>query len=73
MSFMMSKEQYLNDAVVNWFPHLMFHIPKADAASWGANLDGSPIVMDPCEIPEPETTFFVPVEKWSDGTPAPVM
>jgi hypothetical protein len=73
MSFMMSKEQYLNDAVGNWFPHLMFHIPKVDAASWGANLDGSPIVMDPRELPEPETTFFVPVGKWSDGTPAPAM
>jgi len=73
MSFMMSKEQYLNDAVGHWFPHLMFHIPKTDSTNWGANLDGSPVVMDPRELPEPETIFFVPVGKWSDGTPAPAM
>ena len=70
MSYMLSKEQYLNDQVVHWHPHLMFHIPKVDGASWGANLDGSPILMDPREVPEPETIFFVPVGKWSDGTPA---
>jgi hypothetical protein len=73
MSYMMSKEQYLNDAVVHWFPHLMFHIPKTGAATWGANLDGSPVLMDPREVPEPQTIFFVPVGRWSDGTPAPVM
>ena len=73
MSYMMSKEQYLNDAVVHWYPHLMFHIPKVDGASWGANLDGSPVVFDPREIAEPETIFFVPVGKWSDGTPVPPM
>jgi hypothetical protein len=73
MSYMMSKEQYLNDAVVHWYPHLMFHIPKVDGATWGANLDGSPVVLDPRKIAEPETIFFVPVGKWSDGTSAPVM
>lgn len=73
MSYMMSKEQYLNDAVVHWFPHLMFHIPKTDGATWGANLDGSPVVMDPRDLPEPETIFFVPLGRWSDGTTAPAM
>ena len=73
MSYMMSKESYLNDKVGHWFPHLMFHIPKTDGASWGANLDGSPVVLDPRLVPEPETIFFVPVGKWSDGTAAPVM
>lgn len=73
MSYMMSKEQYLNDAVEHWFPHLMFHIPKTDGASWGANFDGSPVVLDPRLVPEPETIFFVPVGKWSDGTSAPAM
>ena len=70
---MLSKESYLNDQVGHWFPHLMFHIPKTDGASWGANLDGSPVVLDPRLVPEPETIFFVPVGKWSDGTAAPVM
>jgi hypothetical protein len=73
MSYMMSREQYLSDAVGHWFPHLMFHIPRTDGANWGANLDGSPVVMDPREVPEPETIFFVPVSTWSDGTPAPPM
>ena len=64
MSYMMSKEQYLNDAVRHWFPHLMFHIPKTDGANWGANLQGSPVVLDTREVPEPETTFFVPIGEW---------
>ena len=73
MSYMLSKESYLNDQVGHWVPHLMFHIPKTDGATWGANLDDSPVVLDPREVPEPETIFFVPVGKWSDGTPAPPM
>jgi hypothetical protein len=73
MSYMLSKEGYLADGVGHWLPHLMFHIPKTDGASWGANLDGSPVVMDPRDVPEPETIFFVPVGEWSDGTPAPAL
>ncbi len=73
MSYMMSKESYLNDQAGHWFPHLMFHIPKTDGATWGANLDDSPVVLDPRSVAEPETIFLVPVGKWSDGTPAPPM
>lgn len=73
MSYMFSKEQYLNDQVRNWYPHLMFHIPKVDGASWGANLDNSPIMLSPLEMAEPETIFMVAVGQWSDGTPAPAM
>lgn len=73
MSYMMSKESYLNDQAGHWVPHLMFHIPKTDGASWGANLDGSPVLLAPRSVPEPETIFLVPVSKWSDGTPAPPM
>jgi hypothetical protein len=75
MSYMLSKEGYLNDKAGHWVPHLMFHIPKTDGASWGANLDDSPVVLDDRdrEIPEPETIFLVPVGKWSDGTAAPPM
>jgi hypothetical protein len=69
MSYMMSKEGYLGDEIGHWHPHLMFHVPKTDPASWGANLHGSPIVLDPSELPEPETIFMVPVGTWSDGTP----
>jgi hypothetical protein len=71
MSYMLSKEGYLNDKAGHWVPHLMFHIPKVDGATWGANLDGSPVVLAPRPQPEPETIYLVPVANWSDGTPAP--
>jgi len=72
MSYMMSKNQYLGDEGQHWHPHLMFHLPRMGAASWGANLDGSPVVVDTDhrEGPEPETIFMVPVGHWSDGTSA---
>ena len=71
MSFMMSKEGNLGDATGHWHSHLMFHVPKAAAATWGANLPGSPVVLDLHESPEPQTIFLVPVGHWSDGTEAP--
>ena len=73
MSYMLSKQGYLNDKVGHWYPHLMFHIPKTDGATWGANFEGSPVVLDDRELPEPETIFLVLVGNWSDGTPAPPM
>ena len=73
MSFMMSKDGYVGDAGGHWHSHLMFHVPKAAAASWGANLPGSPVVLDDREVPEPETIFLVPVAHWSDGTAAPIL
>jgi hypothetical protein len=71
MSYMLSKNQYLGDSGGHWHPHLMFHMPRMGAASWGANLDGSPVLLDTDHAvgPEPETIFLVPVEHWSDGTP----
>ena len=71
MSFMMSKDGYLGDAEGHWHSHLMFHVPKAEAASWGANLPGSPVLLDERPVPEPETIFMVPLAHWSDGTAAP--
>jgi hypothetical protein len=70
MSFMLAKDGYLSDADNHWHPHLMFHVPKATGATWGANLPGSPVVFDDREIPEPQTIFMVPVSHWSDGTTA---
>jgi len=72
MSYMMSKNQYLGDGVGHWHSHLMFHLPRMGAASWGANLDGSPVMLDTDhhDWPEPETIYMVPVDHWSDGTPA---
>jgi hypothetical protein len=72
MSYMMAKNGYLGDSAGHWHPHLMFHIPKTDAATWGANLPGSPVVCNEgfTDVPEPEIIFLVPVGKWSDGSSA---
>lgn len=72
MSYMMAKDGYLGDDAGHWHPHLMFHILKTDAATWGANLPGSPVVYNDAftDMPEPEIIFLVPVAKWSDGTEA---
>jgi hypothetical protein len=69
MSYMMSKNGYLNDAGGHWHPHLMFFLPRMALAAWGANLKGG-AVMGASGGPEPLTVFFVPLPKWSDGTPA---
>lgn len=73
MSYMMSKDGYLGDSVAHWHPHLMFHIPKTDGVSWGANVPGSPVLLNDAfrDVPEPETIFMVLVGRWSDGTTAP--
>lgn len=72
MSYMMSKNQYLGDGAGHWHSHLMFHLPRMGTASWGANLPDSPVVVDTDHKkgPEPETIFMVPLDHWSDGTPA---
>jgi hypothetical protein len=72
MSYMMSREGDLGDSVGHWCPHLMFHVPKTDEASWGADVEGSPVLYnnENRDVPEPEIIFMVPVLHWSDGTPA---
>jgi hypothetical protein len=67
MSYMLSKDGYLGSSVGHWRPHLMFHIANASAASWGANLPDSPVLLIP-PGPEPERIFLVPIDHWSDGT-----
>jgi hypothetical protein len=73
MSYMLSKAGNLGDSVGHWCPHLMFHAPKTDAASWGADLAGSPVLFNDeyRDVPEPETIFMVRLFHWSDGTAAP--
>jgi hypothetical protein len=72
MSYMMSNAGNLGDSVGHWCPHLMFHVPKRDDASWGADLAGSPVLVNDeyRDFPEPETIFMVTVSHWSDGTAA---
>ena len=73
MSYMMSKAGNLGDSVGHWCPHLMFHAPKTDAASWGADLAGSPVLFNDQyrDVPEPETIFMVRLFHWSDDSTAP--
>lgn len=72
MTYMMSKQGRLNDRAGHWVPHLMFYVPVADNMTWGADLAGSPVLLNPHfnGAPEPVTEFMIPVSDWSDGTPA---
>lgn len=73
MCYMMSKLQYLSDdAPTNWHPHIMVFGSGDAAKSWGANLDGSPI-MAANDPEERATVFMVWAGTWSDGSAAPAM
>jgi hypothetical protein len=67
MCYMMSKQGYLNDQVLNWHPHLMFFVPLAMGKTWGANLDGSPVFSSD-DVSDRLTIYMIPVAQWSDGT-----
>ncbi len=79
MAYMMSKDQYIDDSVKAWYPHVMMYAPKADGAnageSWGADRRGSPVVYDNVHLiwPQPWAVMFVPVWRWSDGSPGPIL
>jgi hypothetical protein len=45
LCYMMSKQAYINDAVGNWYAHVMF-FGLAKPADWGANLPDSPMAAD---------------------------
>ena len=75
MSFMLSKMGCLGDnAKGPWLPQVMLFVPRNAAypSDWGANLPGSPIIGTP-DGPalDPAALYFIPVAKWSDGTPSP--
>jgi hypothetical protein len=74
MAYMLSKQQYLNDSAGPWLPHVMVFVAVKDAKTWGADLPGSPVMINTHfnGAPEPVTEFMVPVSEWSDGTPAPM-
>ncbi len=71
MTYMLSKQQYLNDANPHAGPHLMFYYDRAmQPALWGAGKTTSIVIADA----DPHArilTLFVPVRSWSDGTPGP--
>jgi hypothetical protein len=70
-SFMLSKNGYVNDQAGGpWLPHVMLFVPHGQAAAWGAGAEGSPVLgQDGSEIES--TVLFIPVRRWSDGSPAP--
>lgn len=71
LSFMLSKNGYLGDEPAGpWLPHVMFFIPPGQATVWGAGKEASPILGRDGSPLEP-TVLFVPVPRWSNGTPAP--
>jgi hypothetical protein len=66
--YMLSKHQYINDDGGAWHTHVMFFFPRTKAAALGADMPGSPIYSFTDAV-VPSTVFFIPVSKWSDGTP----
>jgi hypothetical protein len=68
MSYMMSKDGYLDDTARHWHPHLMLFLPRTAPSEWGANVPGGAVIGDDKGL-EPMTVFFIPLGKWSDGTP----
>jgi hypothetical protein len=79
MSYRMSKQGQLGDAVGHWRPHLMSFSARSDGADWGAELPGFPVLLNPQfqGAPEPLATFIVRVpdgltERLDPGTPTDV-
>ena len=75
MTYMMSKQEYLNDKAqqLGAASHVLF--PARAGATWGADLPGAPPMLNPQfqDSPEALSVIMVPVTHWSDGTPAPAM
>jgi hypothetical protein len=73
MSYMMSKRAYLTGDGGN-VAHVMIYTPHLDPKAWGADVPNSPVMSNPqFKDAEPIDVWVIPVGKWSDGTPAPVM
>lgn len=65
---MLSKQGYLNHAHGPWHPHVMFFVPRNQAANWAPNLDGSPLLSS--DLGDfLSSRIYIPVRTWSDGTP----
>jgi hypothetical protein len=71
MAYMMSKLQRIGPDAEQWYPHLMFELPRGADANWGANAAGSPILLHQDSLDPISMEFLIPVGTWSDGTPAP--
>jgi hypothetical protein len=72
MAYMMSPKQVLVEGqAAHWLPHLMFYFGRSQPASaWGAGDFDAPVIDGTAADPKmPVQIFFVPVRRWSDGTP----
>jgi hypothetical protein len=71
MSYMMSKQGYLNTGVKGpWLPHVMFFVSEIDPQALGSDL-GDDVPLDAHKDAVGRFTVVdVPVSKWSDGTAA---
>jgi len=67
MCYMLSKQGYLSDHDGHWHPHLMFFVSHSEPGTWGAGVEGSPILAFNNKW-EQLTIYLVPVRRWSDGT-----
>ena len=67
MCYMMGKQGFGGDSAPHWPPHLMFFYSDTDAAIWGANQPGSPViaVTDPLER---MTQFVILAPHYSAGS-----
>jgi hypothetical protein len=72
MAYMLSPEQYLNDANPHWKPHLMFFYAKSlPGPVFGAGDGSGPIIDGSAAVSDaPFVTILIPVPRWSDGTSA---
>jgi hypothetical protein len=84
MSFMLARGSYLTDDGGHNGPHVMFYLPFAGSAPWGADTPGSPIASGPywlgfetagkAEEPPPGLppmrVFVMGAATWSDGSAA---
>ena len=71
LSFMLSKQGHIGDGAPGpWLPHVMFFVAHGQASAWGAGLHASPVLGADSSAYEP-TVLFIPVPRWSDGSPSP--
>jgi hypothetical protein len=75
MAYMLSKQAWLSDREPHSLAHLMIYTPLMDSSTWGADKSDTPVALlsQFRGAPEPIDVFIVATDKWSDGTPAPVM
>lgn len=72
MAYMLSHEQHLADVNPHWMPHLMFYYDATVVPStFGAGGMSAAVINGSAGDPHsPVLTLFIPVPRWSDGTPA---